>query len=499
MFDTLKKQIENGRLSFKSVVAVILFGAIILVFVLFGLPTAQLGTGGAVAEVNGVFISAADFQKELQRQEQMYSFLLQQGGAAQRQMLRQGVINDLVQKELEGQLAQKSGILGTDAELKDVLMTQIPQFQRDGRFNREQYLNLLTANSLNPADFEKNIRKDVARQRSRRVMAIAAHPTQMELAKAAALNGVKINVQFAQVDKSEMIQKQSITEAAAQAAMGQPEFLKKMEEYFNANKADFSSDEQVKAQHILISAAKGDAASEDKAKAKIKEIQKKLQSEDFGKVASQFSEDPGSKSKGGDLGYFEKGQMVPEFSEAAFSQPVGAVGEPIQSQFGFHIIKVTDKKAAVTASFESQKTLVAQKVLAQEKVEAGIEALNAALGAQSDAQVEAALKGMGLKWEETGLFDMNVAVAPKLGSKVATDAAWGLSEQKKMSSQLVRDGLVQFALRLKERKTENPATPDLKLTLTLSQQKASEMYRSLMEQKQKESKIQINQQWVSQQ
>jgi len=244
---------------------------------------------------------------------------------------------------------------------------------------------------------------------------------------------------------------------------------------------------------------KGDAASEAKAKEKIKEVQKKLQSEDFGKVASQFSEDPGSKSKGGDLGYFEKGQMVPEFSEAAFSQKVGVVGEPVQSQFGFHIIKVTDKKAAVTASFDSQKTLIAQKVLAQEKVEAGIEALNAALAAQNEALVETALKNLGLKWEETGLFDMNVPVAPKLASKVATDAAWGLSEQKKLSEQLVRDGLVQFALRLKERKSEAPAAPDMKLTLTLSQQKASEMYRSLMEQKQKESKIQINQQWIGQQ
>jgi foldase protein PrsA len=108
-----------------------------------------------------------------------------------------------------------------------------------------------------------------------------------------------------------------------------------MKTYFDENKDSFAQEEQVKASHILV---------EDEAKAK--EVKEKLDAgEDFTELAKEYSTD-GSAQSGGDLGYFGKGAMVAEFEEKAFSMKVNEISEPVKSEFGYHIIKVTDKKEA---------------------------------------------------------------------------------------------------------------------------------------------------------
>ncbi len=97
---------------------------------------------------------------------------------------------------------------------------------------------------------------------------------------------------------------------------------------------EYDAGKEVAASHILV---------EDLQTAE--EILEKLnEGEDFAELATQYSQDPGSGAEGGSLGYFERGQMVPEFEQAAFNLEVGEISEPVQSQFGYHIIKVTDKK-----------------------------------------------------------------------------------------------------------------------------------------------------------
>ena len=97
---------------------------------------------------------------------------------------------------------------------------------------------------------------------------------------------------------------------------------------------EYDAGKEVEASHILV---------EDLQTAE--EILEKLnEGEDFAELATQYSQDPGSGAEGGSLGYFERGQMVPEFEQAAFNLEVGEISEPVQSQFGYHIIKVTDKK-----------------------------------------------------------------------------------------------------------------------------------------------------------
>lgn len=130
-----------------------------------------------------------------------------------------------------------------------------------------------------------------------------------------------------------------------------------MKEFFNENKDSFAQKEQVEASHILV---------EDEAKAK--EVEKKLaDGEDFAKLAKEYSTDTSNAEKGGELGYFGKGEMVPEFEKVAFATKVGEISDPVKTDYGYHIIKVTDKKAAKEAVYEDHKEEV-KKALFDEKL-----------------------------------------------------------------------------------------------------------------------------------
>lgn len=117
--------------------------------------------------------------------------------------------------------------------------------------------------------------------------------------------------------------------------------------YYGKNSGEFEQGEQVQAQHILIR-TEADASAEDKEKARksIEMIQDKLKNgESFSTLAEQFSEDPGSKNRGGNVGYFGRGQMVKEFEDAAFATKPGETSPPVQTSFGWHLIHVLDRKA----------------------------------------------------------------------------------------------------------------------------------------------------------
>ncbi len=109
----------------------------------------------------------------------------------------------------------------------------------------------------------------------------------------------------------------------------------------------------MKASHILFLVKKED--SEDVVKAKLAAAKKaatRAKKEDFTKLAKELSEEPGAKESGGDLGYFSKDRMVPEFADVAFNQKMNTVSEPVRTQFGWHVIKVTDKKPAGTLPYD---------------------------------------------------------------------------------------------------------------------------------------------------
>ncbi len=122
--------------------------------------------------------------------------------------------------------------------------------------------------------------------------------------------------------------------------------------------------QEVHARHILIRASAGDDKASKEAEDKIKAIIARLnKGEDFAKVAGEATEDPSGKANGGDLGYFTKEQMVPEFSEAAFKLDKGQISGPVKTSFGWHVIKVEDKRVKPPPTFDEVKPQIEQFVV----------------------------------------------------------------------------------------------------------------------------------------
>jgi len=146
--------------------------------------------------------------------------------------------------------------------------------------------------------------------------------------------------------------------------------------YLDKNHATLDTQEQVRAKHILVADAGLAATIEQKLKA----------GGDFAALAKQYSTDPSSKDKGGELGFFSKGQMVPAFQAAAFSQKIGVVGPPVKSPFGYHIIVVEEKKPAQIATLANSSDKI-KKLLQQQQQQTEVPKFLAGLRAKANITI----------------------------------------------------------------------------------------------------------------
>ncbi len=129
-------------------------------------------------------------------------------------------------------------------------------------------------------------------------------------------------------------------------------------------------EQEVHARHILFRAEAGDEKASKAAEAKAKAVEARLaKGEDFAKLANELTEDPSGKTNGGDLGYFTKGQMVPEFANVAFSLDKGKVSAPVKTQFGWHVIKVEDKRTKPKPTYDEVKPQIEQFVARKAQAE----------------------------------------------------------------------------------------------------------------------------------
>jgi len=146
----------------------------------------------------------------------------------------------------------------------------------------------------------------------------------------------------------------------------------KAREYYDSHPQEFQQGEQIKAQHILIKvAADADDKAVAAAKQKATDLYKKIKGgADFAKLAKENSDDPGTKAKGGELGFFSRGQMVPEFDEVAFGLKDGEVSQPVKTKFGWHVIKVLERKETGATPFEQAKERLIRKLSFQSQQDA---------------------------------------------------------------------------------------------------------------------------------
>lgn len=451
MLEDLRRRRKNVM---RNIVAWTLFGAIIIVFVFWGAQS-QMDSGmagaGSAAYVNSKVISIADFQEQMDSLERNpYLSQLLQGGEGGRRQLQMMAVNQLVNSELAVQAAEKEGVRVADAQVREVILA-VPAFQEDGKFRRERYNAFLDGTRRNSADFEDKLRKDEMIRETERLLSLALQPSALEIEKQKEIEQFKANAEFVTFTNEQLATKIQVSDAEANEYLAQPESKAKVEEYFKANQSRYSSEEQVHARHILVKADKGDSKAVEAAKAKVAAVQKRLEAkEDFAKVAKEVSDDPGSKAVGGDLGFFNRGRMVSEFEKAAFELQPNTISQPVQTDYGFHIIEVLEKKPAQEGNLENVKPQIARQIVAEKKVTERLAQLSAALKSDDVAAVQKWAADHGLKWDETGAFSITAQQIPKIGSndEFAT-AAFTLSEKNPLAGEIIRAGESQYIVKHK--------------------------------------------------
>lgn len=174
-------------------------------------------------------------------------------------------------------------------------------------------------------------------------------------------------------DVKEIVKQQVLLEKAVapQVHVGDPD----VKAFFDKNHASYDRAEQVRARHILVPDLKTAQIVEQKLK----------QGQKFEDLAKEYSTDPGSKDKGGELGWFGKGQMVPAFQDAAFSLPVGRISQPVKSPFGYHIIQVEERRPAQQATLANTAPLIKQQLTQQQEAQLVPGFLNSL---RTDAKIE---------------------------------------------------------------------------------------------------------------
>ncbi|MGL4796438.1 MAG: peptidylprolyl isomerase [Paraclostridium sp.] len=277
----------------------------IIMVISLGIITTACSSKGPVAVVNGNEISLLDFEKTAATYKESVQKLYGESlweqeisdGVKYKDELKKGILTQMVQEELVYEEAKKENLEAKKEEVESKFKELKASIEKD-----KDYAKFLSDNDIDEEFLKSQLKKDLSIQNYK-----------------------------AKFDKDTKIPEDDI------------------KTYYEENKDKYKED-KVKASHILISTVDEKtekAMTETKkkeAKKKAEEIYKKVKDgEDFAKLAKEYSEDEYSATNGGDLGFFEKGKMVPEFELAAFSLDKGKISEIIETQYGYHIIKVTDK------------------------------------------------------------------------------------------------------------------------------------------------------------
>ena len=293
---------------------------ILLVMMLMVVPAPAFAAekqapAGKAAVVNGVTISKNDFDRELDFFIKRANQRGQQIPEAQMGMMQNQVLDSLIDRELLFQESKKKGIKVDPKKVSDQFQTIKQRYKSEDEFKM-----LLSQMELTEEDVKSQIKRGMAIQ---------------ELIDSEVNTKIKIKEE-------------------------------EVKSYYDANPQLFQQPEQVKASHVLIKVdADAPQAKKDEARKKIESVQKKAQKgEDFATLAKTYSEGP-SGPNGGDLGYFRRGQMVKPFEEAAFNLKPNETSGIVETQFGYHLIKVVDKKPAQKVAYADVKDRLSEHLKKQ--------------------------------------------------------------------------------------------------------------------------------------
>ena len=413
---------------------------LILAFGLFFVPRNNTSAGAApdvvLAEVQGESITVAEFQRRYNLQMQQYRNAY--GGQISEQMLKQlGIDQQILQGLVDEQAmvaeARRQNFSVSDAEVRQRILS-LPAFMENGVFIGEtRYRQLLSAQNppLSTREFEDQLRQAVLAEKLRTSVTGWMSVSDADVAAEFRRRNEKVKLDVVPLTADAFRSQVKVEDADLQTRfdankesyrIGEKRKIKyallevekvretvqvpdaDVEAFYNQNKAQYSSEGRVRASHILLKTeGKDDATVKAKAEALLK--QAKAPNADFAALAKANSEDEGSAVNGGDLNYFGKGQMVPEFEQAAFSLKPGQTSDLVKTTFGYHIIKVVESQPESVRALADVKPEIVEQLKwqkAQQEAEQIGKAMEASI--KTAADMEKVAKERGITVVESPLF-----------------------------------------------------------------------------------------------
>lgn len=388
--------LETFREHSKGWLAKLILALITVPFALWGIDSylKNAGAGAAVAKVEGRSVTVQEFGNAMQELRGQ----LQSSGKFDASLLedpevRQSVLDKLILSRLLNMEVHKRNFVLSDDSLSKFIIT-LPEFQKDGKFSQERYDEVLQQNHMSPSQFEARMRNDLLIQQVRDGIAAAAFVPEGRFDAVASVEHQQREVSVADIQAESFMDKVKVEPAEIKAYYEKnkekfrvPEQVKieylmfsannlipnikvtddEAKEYYTQNAAQFQGQEQRRASHILIGfGSKTDAASKQTAREKALKVLEEVKKnpKNFEELAKKYSQDPGSAKNGGDLGLFGRGAMVKPFEDAVFSMKPGAISDLVESDFGYHIIKLTEIQGA-GQSFDEVKNNIRAELLYQ--------------------------------------------------------------------------------------------------------------------------------------
>lgn len=382
--------LQDIRNNAQGTIAKIIIVLLVIGLSMFGVDAIISGFSGEseVATVNGQDITEREFTRtvQLQRQRQLAQMENPDPSLLNEDQIRQNVLEGLIQEAVLTQDAHAQGLALSSQDI-DQLITSMPQFQVDGQFSREAFTSAVRNLGMGVAEFREALRTQflvnqirggiissaiVNDQTAHDILRIQSQTRSFDTLRIPAsvvADQVEVTdedvADFYEENKSSYVQPERVDVAYLRLSLD--DLAKNVEiseqelrDYYEQQRAEVGGEEQRRASHILIE------PGED-AQDKLAEVQEKLAAgEDFAKLAETYSADVASAEQGGDLGYAGKGVYDSAFEKALFSMKEGEVSEPVETQFGHHIIKLTDIRKTEGPSFEDQRDELRQ-ALAREK------------------------------------------------------------------------------------------------------------------------------------
>lgn len=397
---------------------------VILMFWEVGNTTPGNASAQTAATVAGENITFGEFESTYRNLENRFRSVYGESYTpelAEQLGLPMQAIQSLVQQKLLAREAQRVGIEASKPEVRDAIF-QVPALQdANGNFiGSEEYQRILAINRIRPEEFEKDLAEGVLLDKFRRFFGSSVWVSSADAERAARADAETAEIRYLLLDPSGYQADLAISEeeVAEYFAANDEQFVtpekrrvaylhvntnviraeleipeEELRDYYQANQDEFTQQEQVRARHILLFVTPERSA--EQARAELQQLRERIEAgEDFAALAREFSEDEATAERGGDLGFFPRGQMTADFEQAAFGAQAGELVGPIQNQLGprtgFHLIEVQDRREGGLQSFEEVENRIRVRLLnerAREQAETKArEVATAAAGQSYDTQ-----------------------------------------------------------------------------------------------------------------